>query len=239
MNPAIESIYRKACTSRAELRSLSGDASAPPIEFVHVFKKTYPRLPRVRLPDDGRGRDLVSLLHGRRSVRDFRRSPIRFSQLSNILRSCEICSDVAGSEKRTYPSAGARFPVEIYPVVFDVDGVEPGVYHYSMSDNVLECLLHRDTSDDAMYFVSSHVTNAAAALILTTVISRSEVKYGAKAYPFSLIEAGHMGQNILIASAVEGVGACPVGGYACDAIIEALDLTPGELPIYVVALGSP
>jgi SagB-type dehydrogenase family enzyme len=35
-----------------------------------------------------------------------------------------------GREYKTAPSAGATFPLEIYLLVGNVDGVEPGLYRY-------------------------------------------------------------------------------------------------------------
>ena len=40
--------------------------------------------------------------------------------------------------------------------------------------------------------------NTAGAIILTIVISKSEVKYKFKAHPYSLIEADHIDQNLLL-----------------------------------------
>jgi len=64
------------------------------------------------------------------------------------------------------------------------------------------------------------------------------VKYGTKAYPFSLIEAGHMGQNILLTANDLGIGSCPIGGFIDETIAEVLDLTEDEIPIYTISLGN-
>ena len=44
---------------------------------------------------------------------------------------------------KTSPSGGARHPTEVYPVVLRVDGVEPGLYHYSVKNHGLELLRGR------------------------------------------------------------------------------------------------
>ena len=54
---------------------------------------------------------------------------------------------------------------------------------------------------------SQFLKNVAGVLILTSVISRSEVKYGLKAYPYSLLEAGHISQNILLSLTKYKLGA--------------------------------
>ena len=73
----------------------------------------------------------------------------------------------------------------------------------------------------------------------TAVIPRSEVKYGINAYRFALLEAGHMAQNAYLLCTKNGLGCCTIGGFVNDAIVELLDLTENELPIYVFAGGYP
>jgi nitroreductase len=78
-----------------------------------------------------------------------------------------------------------------------------------------------------------------AALIPTSVLSRSEVKYGHKAYDFSPLGAGHMARNIQLACEERGLGSCGVGGYVDGEIAELLDLTEEECPLYAIALERP
>ena len=42
--------------------------------------------------------------------------------------------------KRTSPSGGGLHPVEVYPLVSGVDGVDAGLYHYSARDHSLELI---------------------------------------------------------------------------------------------------
>jgi nitroreductase len=50
--------------------------------------------------------------------------------------------------------------------------------------------------------------------------------------------AGHVAQNILLASTGRGIGTCPIGGFVDTAIVELLDLTGDEIPVYVIAAGE-
>jgi len=43
--------------------------------------------------------------------------------------------------KRFYPSAGARYPLEIYPIIFSSSDLEQGIYHYNSRDHSLELIL--------------------------------------------------------------------------------------------------
>ncbi len=104
--------------------------------------------------------------------------------------------------------------------------------------NSLELLWKTDLRKISGLIVSPFVSNPSAAIVLTSVMARSEVKYGAKAFPFSLIEAGHMGQNLTLAATGLNIGSCPIGGFVNETLSEVLDLTDDEIPLYVISLGK-
>ncbi|MBS3050735.1 MAG: SagB/ThcOx family dehydrogenase [Candidatus Aenigmarchaeota archaeon] len=235
-NKHIERFYRGVKLTRAA--GAATDVVDPPVTYTQVFYKEYPRFPSVELPDVTPCGEFDTLLEGRHSERSFADIPVSLDELSRILFTCRIVDRVRDPEKRTYPSAGARFPIEIYPIVFNVDGLERGAYHYDMPRHRLEILLEQDLRDRETEIVSPYLSNTAAALVLTAVLARSEVKYGNKAYPYSLIEAGHIGQNIQLACAKYDIGCCPIGGFVNDAVSEILDLTEDEIPLYVFGTGK-
>ena len=70
------------------------------------------------------------------------------------------------------------------------------------------------------------------------VFSRCQEKYGERGYRFMLLEAGHVGQNILLAAEMARLGAVPLGGFCEDPLARFLGLDPRrESPLYVIMLG--
>ncbi len=207
-----------------------------PVTWTKIFYKQYPRLPNVPLEPRRVDGEVEQLLKKRKSTREFERKQMSLDLVSDLL-----CKGVGINrrEGRTYPSAGARYPVETYLAAFDVERLEPGIYHYDIRNRRLETLLQEDLSEKMSNFVSPFVEWAPAAFIFTSVISRSEVKYGVNAYRFSLIEAGHMVQNISLLAEKYGLGGCPIAGFVNDTVQEALDLTQEELPLYTYPFGFP
>lgn len=217
---------------------LEDDGSESHITHVHVFHKEYPRLPSVELPDTyNPDSELQTLLDMQESTRFFSDTPLKLEEIAKIIRSCRITDYRRIPEKRSYPSGGARFPVELYIVSFNVKDLAPGAYHYNIKKGNLEQLWKKDLKDRRRELISPYLENPAASLVLTSVISRSEVKYGLRAYPYSLIEAGHMGQNIQLTCAEIGIGSCSVSGFVDDTFKEILDLTNDEIPIYSICIG--
>ena len=58
------------------------------------------------------------------------------------------------------------------------------------------------------------LAESAAVVVATAVFWRSRFKYGARAYRFALLEAGHLGQSLLLAAAALDVATTPVGGFS-------------------------
>ena len=73
---------------------------------------------------------------------------------------------------------------------------------------------------------------------LTGMFWRSRFKYGDRAYRFTLIEAGHVAQNLLLAAAALRLAAVPVGGFydrAVDAVLGVDGIY--EASLYLVPVG--
>ena len=75
--------------------------------------------------------------------------------------------------KRTSPSGGGLHPITAYPIIANVEGIAPGVYHYNAGDHSL-ALVSSLTTDEAhelatafmsgqSYFGSAHVSFVLAA----------------------------------------------------------------------------
>jgi SagB-type dehydrogenase family enzyme len=146
-----------------------------------------------------------------------------------------------GRPRRGAPSAGALYPLELYPVVHDVGGIDAGVYHYDPFDHALELLRPGDPGDalaDAV--VDAPLARAAAvAVVVTAMLPRVRFKYGQRGYRFALLEAGHLAQTLLLAATALRLTAMPYGGFydrRLDDVVGADGLD--EVSAYVVFVGG-
>lgn len=218
------------------------DQAEWPKEWKTVYYKTYPRFKKIELPETKKEADFYSLVKKRKSERDFRRSPLDIDALSTLLRySCGVTRERAGGHSRAQASGGARFPIEIYPVIFrGSDALRSGVYHYNVRDHALDVLWSREFDDAHIreLFTYPWMRDASAALIMTAVFHRNQMKYGERGYRYTLLEAGHIGQNIYLNSAALDLKCCALGG-TFDRSIEKLLGIDGvtESVVYAVALG--
>lgn len=145
------------------------------------------------------------------------------------------------STRRLYPSGGALYPVETYLVSMHLGSQNGAVFHYNPTEHSLELLteLPPDFSLDTLARKPSDLDRSAL-VVFTGVWERSSSKYGDLAYIHTLIEAGHMSQNILLVATSLGIQARPYAGFNDEHLIRLLDLdSSDEQPIHTVTLCNP
>jgi SagB-type dehydrogenase family enzyme len=173
----------------------------------------YPRFERI-IPDDEKklNTTLEHLIHNRRSRRICSPASLDLKNLHQILiHSAGLTDD----EFRAYPSAGARYPIEIYIIVVDVELMEPGIYHYSPSDNSIEILWLRECSEEVLSTISpgmnDFIDDVRAVVVMTSIDDRTVIKYGEEGRDFPLIEAGYVGANIVLLCEERGFNSVIIG----------------------------
>jgi SagB-type dehydrogenase family enzyme len=142
---------------------------------------------------------------------------------------------------RVVPSGGALYPIEIYFHTTHTEGLPAGLYHYNPEQRNIRLLRESDETEKiTQAMVYQHIAQGAAATIfITGMFQRSIYKYGDRGYRFTLIEAGHIAQNINLVSTGLGLGCMLVGGFYDRQIDDLLELD-GLLnsTIYIAAIGK-
>jgi len=190
-------------------------------------------------PPDYTGLSVESAIADRRSLRSYTEEEITLEELSQILWAAQGITDESG--KRTAPSAGALYPIELYVVPNRVSNVDCGVYHYVPDEHKL--VLHQEGNfTEAVYHTAlaqEHVKDAAVVIIFTAVRERTASKYGDSADKYIAMEAGHISENILLESVSLGLGAVPVGAFDQNGLDELLGITgSGESALYLNCIGK-
>ena len=220
-----------------------------------IYFKLYPRFPQfsLKLKKNTKNNLLSSLkkcLVKRSSIRKSSKKDLSFRELSVILYySCGIknfkkysndVDELIDKSKRFYPSAGARYPLEVYLGVFNVKNFSPGIYHYNVKWNTLELLCKGNFAK----LFGKKITNQnwikkfKVVFILTAVFPRTTLKYKERGWRYIFIETGHLAQNIYLLCAALNFNCCSIGGFIDDEVIKLLDLKENvEVPIYLIAVG--
>ena len=208
--------------------------------------KVHPGAPRVALspvrPEDlERSLPTGTAIAGRRSTRTYAPTPMSLDELSRLLYlTGGITSGLHGNARRAAPSSGALYPIELYPVVHQVEGVAPGVYHYDLRGHALEQLRVGDLREHVVQqgIAQEFLGQCGVVLFVTMILQRMRPKYQDRSYRYGLLEAGHVGENAYLAATSMGLGACGVGAFMDDAINEMLGVDGvEEAAVYMLAAG--
>jgi len=173
-------------------------------------------------------------LHKRRSVRDYKRAPLSMEQVSQLL----WAASGRNLYRRTAPSAGATYPLETYLMVRDVEGLEPGIYHYSSSGHTLEMTKDQDARKrlSRAALEQEMIEEAQVNIIIAADYDRTTGRYGQRGIRYVHMEVGHVGQNISLQAIALGLGTVMIGAFEDKQVKEVLGIR--EDPLYIIPVGK-
>ena len=217
--------------------------SAPPIQ------KPYPRnadLIDLVVEEDWENIfdiPLARAVKNRKSHRTYTRDPLSLEELSFLLWATQGVRLVEGyNTYRNVPSAGCRHSMETYMAVFNVKGLESGVYRYlplshqlilEFKDNDLKQKLVDAT------FGQQFTGLSAVTFIWTSIPNRMEWRYGPVSHKVIAMDAGHAAQNLYLACEAIDAGTCAIGAYNQEVADKLLDLDGvDEFVIYLAPVGK-
>ena len=194
---------------------------------------------RITLPEPRYDSDVSveEALLKRRSIRNYTDEALTLQEVSQLLWAAQGITDPSG--KRTAPSAGALYPLEVYVVVGNVEDVTSGVYKYKPQQHELVRVLdgdQRETLSQAALDQQS-VAEGAIDIVITAIYERTTGKYGDRGIRYVHLEAGHAAQNVYLQAAALNLGTVSIGAFYDDQVKEALSLPENEEPLYIMPVG--
>lgn len=217
---------------------------APPVQ-----KPADPDQQRFSLPDPEQWKKTVGsqrldeLISRRKSRRSYADQAMSLEQLSFLLWATQGVRRIPGKGAvlRHVPSAGARHSFETYLFVFRVDGLAPGLYRFLPLDE--ELVLIKNIPDMGLelteaVFSQRFVSQGAVTFVWSCIPYRMEWRYGPTSYRVILMDAGHVCQNLYLASEAVGAGTCAVAAYDQEALDQLLGLDGiDEFAVYLAPVG--
>ena len=177
-------------------------------------------------------------LQQRRSVRTYLNKPLTLTEVSQLLWAAQGIN--RGREFRTAPSAGALYPLEVYLVAGNVDGLAEGVYKYRPHQHELLKIIHDDKRRElaAAALGQRYVQDGAAVIVIAAVYERTTQKYGQRGIRYVHIEVGHAAQNIYLQAVSLNIGTVFVGAFDDDEVKRVLNLPDEEHPLSIMPVGK-
>ncbi len=177
-------------------------------------------------------------LRERRSVRNYKKAPLAVAEVSQLLWAAQGISASGG--RRTAPSAGALYPLEVYVVIGNVAGLSPGIYRYDPYRHELAAVTDGDRRAELCNAAlgQSPIKNAAAVLVFSAVYERTTGKYGDRGIRYVHMEAGHAAQNVYLQAVALDIGTVVIGAFDDSAVKKIMHMEERERPLYIMPVGK-
>ena len=194
---------------------------------------------RIKLPEPRytSNTSIEAALSQRRSIRAYSGENLTIAEVSQLLWAAQGITSPGGG--RTAPSAGALYPLELYVVVGDVEGIDKGVYKYIPEEHELEKVkdsdIRAELADAALE--QACVRDAAIDLVFTAVYERTTGKYGERGIKYVQMEAGHAAQNVYLQAVALDLGTVVIGAFVDSEVKEIMNMQEQETPLYIMPVG--
>lgn len=150
---------------------------------------------------------------------------------------------------RTYPSGGSLYPIKIYFYSNKIKGLEDGFYYFDAIDNSIHKIKSAVSLSELEGLFpmtalkldkrSNTIEQSAALVFMVADFKYNFRKYGQLSYRLSLLEAGHIAQNMQLVSTAIGKSSLPVCGLFHERIEEILGIRKNKFQhcVYGIILG--
>ncbi len=186
---------------------------------------------KLQIPEK-RGIDFIDVLKKRRTIREYNvQKELKIEEISLLLWATYGITEKTYGLK-TAPSAGARYPLEIFLCKKD------GVFRYIPEEHSLLKTKEEDIREklSEYSYYQDFIKDAPCVFLIMAEFERTTSRYGRRGIRYVYIDAGHAAQNLLLAATYLELGACPVGAFDDEKIKKILS-TKFE-PIYVIPVGQ-
>ncbi len=177
-------------------------------------------------------------LQRRRSVREYDHESLDLVEVSQLLWAAQGLTHPDG--KRTSPSAGALYPLNIYMLTGDVDGIPAGVYRYRPKEHMLSLIVAGDKRQELfdVALQQGAVKDAAMVIAIGAVYERTTNKYDQRGIRYVHMEVGHVAQNIYLQAGALNLGTVFIGAFHDDEVKAVLQMGKKEIPLGLMPVGK-
>lgn len=216
--------------------AINSDLTQDEVEAYTKSKRLPVKSGKVIQFDCNTSSTLFSIRKNRRSCRSFSERKMTVSQIGSI------CHFAYSIPDHSVPSGGALYPLRIYVLIESPqDGLEPGYYEYDAEQNRLICFSDEVDVEQLKYCFNQEEIpfGSSVQIVIAADLERQPYKYANRGYRLTLIEAGHVAENISLYCAEQGLGACEMGGVQDKPLKQELELSGNIWPILVIPVGYP
>lgn len=230
---AFKTIFRKVTPERERLsQTLATEALPAPGEQIPGTMIPLPQ------PVTDGTVSLEKALSLRRSIRQYKQQPLSLREVSQLLWAGQGINNERGF--RTAPSAGATYPLELFVMVNNVEGLRKGIYHYRIGDHQLVMTDPREIEKELAQAALSQrmISDAGIVIIFAAIYERTTARYGERGIRYIHNEIGHVAQNIHLQVSALSLGTVAIGAYRDEEVEALLNLGEEYHVLYFMPVGK-
>lgn len=129
---------------------------------------------------------------------------------------------------RAASATGALYPIELYVICQDIEGLRAGVYHFNPLDFSLVKLRGGDHRVELAGMSDESVSSAPVTVVFSSLAWRNAWKYQARSYRHWFWDGGVIAANLLAVAASMGLDARMVAGFVDRSVNELLGLSDNK-----------
>jgi SagB-type dehydrogenase family enzyme len=190
------------------------------------------KLPEPRLKGDV---SLEEALYNRRSIRQYSDSALPLSDVSQLLWAAQGITENSTGQ-RTAPSVQSIYPLEVYLIAGNVEGLAPGIYRYSPEGHALITIKEGDLRAELGGRPDSQ--KAPIDIVIAANYSKMPAQFGAEGTKWIYLECGHAAQNVCLQATALNLGTATMAGFAEDQLKGLLDLPAEKGILYLMPVGK-
>lgn len=230
----IDDVVRRSESSARDFIERHGEP--PSAHFRYEGDRASLALPTVE-PEG----EIFDLLRRRRTVRAFdTHRPVARTDLRTLLQytfgrhgEAELAPGLTLFKKGS-PSGGGLHPVEAFPLLLNVEGFEPGLYHFDTVHHHLTPVTAPMTEDEARKLAQQigaeqlYVGEAHVVVLMVARFLRNHWKYRkqSRTYSVMLMDVGHLSQTFYLLATQLGLGAFFSAAINPSVVEQVLPLSP-------------
>lgn len=190
---------------------------------IELYKPNLERLKTTEAP-------FTQVLEARESIRQYGETPITTQQLGEFFYRCarvkhRYQADYTEIAHRPYPSGGAIYELELYPVVNSCEGIPSGLYYYEPLAHQLCRISDRTETVEALLNDAWHSMGQQGMpqvlIVIAARFQRLAWKYESMAYALMLKHVGVLYQTMYLVATAMKLAPCGLGGGNSDLFARA------------------
>lgn len=173
---------------------------------------------------------LKGIFEKRKSTRIFGSQGMNYQQVCDLFK---LSYYILEDKRRNIASGGGLYPIELFFISMNIDGMDRGVYYYNIANESFDTVRKFDSEEEIeavnhAFFTDNREDiefgNIGGYIVFGTYLRRMTFKYQDRGVRFAMVDAGSIMTNVYLAGSALDIGVCALGGYLDDPLADLVEI---------------